>query len=97
MEARSLESSRNILVEIHASNSLTQSYFQCSNTSLQNSFTAGEGTKNQSITSNLQILLTGTQREAKGNTKSKGQESAKGKKKKDKENSGKDKAKLVIF
>ncbi|CAG9536950.1 unnamed protein product [Cercopithifilaria johnstoni] len=59
-----------------------------------NSFTAGEGSKNQSITSNLQILLTETQGEAKGSVRSRnGQEPAKGKKKKEKEkeNSGKDK------
>ncbi|VDK79170.1 unnamed protein product [Onchocerca ochengi] len=57
-----------------------------------NSFTAGEGSKNQTITSNLQILLTETQRQAKSNAKSKDcQESAKGKKKNEKENNGKDK------
>ncbi|KAM3727110.1 hypothetical protein ACO02O_03794 [Dirofilaria immitis] len=57
-----------------------------------NSFTAGEGTKNQTIKSNLQILLTETQQQAKNNAKSRdGQELAKGRKKKEKENNGKEK------
>ncbi|VDM08304.1 unnamed protein product [Wuchereria bancrofti] len=57
-----------------------------------NSFTAGEGSKNQTITNNLQILLTETQRQAKSNSKSSGkQELTKGKKKKEKESSAKDK------
>ncbi|VDO28368.1 unnamed protein product [Onchocerca flexuosa] len=57
-----------------------------------NSFTAGDGSKNQPIASNLQILLTETQRQAKSDAKSKDwQEQAKGKKKKEKENGGKDK------
>ncbi|MCP9266479.1 M protein repeat protein [Dirofilaria immitis] len=50
------------------------------------------GTKNQTIKSNLQILLTETQQQAKNNAKSRdGQELAKGRKKKEKENNGKEK------
>uniref|UniRef100_A0A1I7VEM9 Trichohyalin n=1 Tax=Loa loa TaxID=7209 RepID=A0A1I7VEM9_LOALO len=57
-----------------------------------NSFTAGESSKNQVIKSNLQILLTETQRQTNSNMRSKdGQESAKRKKRKEKENNGKDK------
>lgn len=65
---------------------------------LQNSFTAGESSKNQSITSNLQILFTETQRQVKsdaGNRNGK-EPPAKEKKKKEKESNGKDKVKLVI-
>lgn len=56
-----------------------------------NSFTAGEASKNQTITSNLQILLTETQRQAKSNSKSGKQELTKSKKRKEKESSEKDK------
>ncbi|KAL3981421.1 hypothetical protein ACH3XW_43025 [Acanthocheilonema viteae] len=55
-----------------------------------NSFTAGEGSKNKSITSNLQILLTETKRQAKNNAGSKNEQEPAKEKKKEKE-SGKDK------
>lgn len=85
-------------LKIYSLNSLIRSYLQRRNILLQNSFTAGEGSKNHTITSNLQIILTETQRQAKNNAKSRdGQEPAKGKKNKEKENSGKDKVKSVIL
>uniref|UniRef100_A0A915PUY6 Protein FAM184A/B N-terminal domain-containing protein n=1 Tax=Setaria digitata TaxID=48799 RepID=A0A915PUY6_9BILA len=56
------------------------------------SFTAGDGSKNQTVTSNLQDLLTKTQQEAKSSPKgTDAQEPVKGKRKTEKENSGKDK------